>query len=227
MGRTTSNADSRSEATSSRRSSSDAVQVADLAGPDEGVSQRHRASAHPPRSSASSRAMTSGTWRRTAASSKQASRSASGSLAATAGRSPGARGAGPARRRRAGRCAGRWRRRPRATGRPSRRGPASTRDEACSPRPALDVLAHPLRPDDQALDQARRLRQHVVEQDRRVGQDHPLRGAVADVALVPQRLVLEARSARSRGAAGRGRRSAPTGSGCACGASPRSPSGRA
>ena len=33
--------------------------------------------------------------------------------------------------------------------------------------------------------------EHVVEQDRRVGQDHPLRGAVADVALVPQRLVLE------------------------------------
>jgi len=53
------------------------------------------------------------------------------------------------------------------------------------PEPALDVLAHSLRPDHQPLDQARRPDQHVVEQDRRVGQDHPLGGAVADVALVP------------------------------------------
>ena len=35
------------------------------------------------------------------------------------------------------------------------------------------------------------LHQHVVEQDRRVGQDDPLRRRVADVALVPERLVLE------------------------------------
>ena len=48
------------------------------------------------------------------------------------------------------------------------------------------------------------LHEHVVEQDRRVGQDHPLGRAVADVALVPQRLVLERRSGRSRGAGGRG-----------------------
>ena len=34
--------------------------------------------------------------------------------------------------------------------------------------------------------------EHVVEQDRGVGQRDPLRRAVADVALVPQRLVLEA-----------------------------------
>ena len=61
--------------------------------------------------------------------------------------------------------------------------------------------------------------EHVVEQDRRVRQDHPLGRRVADVALVPQRLVLERRAGRSRAAAGRGRRSARTGSGCACGAS--------
>ena len=47
------------------------------------------------------------------------------------------------------------------------------------------------RADDEALDQAGHLHEHVVEQDRGVGQDHPLRGGVADVALVPQRLVLE------------------------------------
>ena len=34
---------------------------------------------------------------------------------------------------------------------------------------------------------------HVVEQDRRVGQDHPLGAGVGDVALVPQRDVLDAR----------------------------------
>ena len=58
-------------------------------------------------------------------------------------------------------------------------------------QPALDVLAHPLRPDDQPVDQAGHPDQHVVEQDRRVGQDDPLGRAVADVPLVPQRLVLE------------------------------------
>ena len=35
------------------------------------------------------------------------------------------------------------------------------------------------------------LHQHVVEQRRRVGQRHALDRRVADVALVPQRLVLE------------------------------------
>ena len=38
------------------------------------------------------------------------------------------------------------------------------------------------------------LLEQVVEQDRRVGQDHALRRGVADVALVPQRLVLERRA---------------------------------
>ena len=43
----------------------------------------------------------------------------------------------------------------------------------------------------QPLDQPGHLHEHVVEHDRRVGQDHPLGARVADVALVPERLVLE------------------------------------
>ena len=58
---------------------------------------------------------------------------------------------------------------------------------------ARDVLAHPLGPDDEPVDEAGHLHEHVVEQDRGVGQDHPLGRGVADVALVPERLVLERR----------------------------------
>ena len=39
---------------------------------------------------------------------------------------------------------------------------------------------------------------HVVEQDRRVGQDHALDAGVGDVALVPERDVLERRARRCR-----------------------------
>ena len=60
--------------------------------------------------------------------------------------------------------------------------------------PALDVLAHPLRPDHEALHERGHLRQHVVEEDRGVGEDDSLGAAVADVALVPERLVLERRA---------------------------------
>ena len=38
---------------------------------------------------------------------------------------------------------------------------------------ARDVLAHPLRPDDEALDETGHADEHVVEQDRGVGQDRP------------------------------------------------------
>jgi hypothetical protein len=61
------------------------------------------------------------------------------------------------------------------------------------PEAPLDVLAHPLAADDEAFDEPGGPDEHVVEQDRRVRQDHPLRGGVADVALVPERLVLERR----------------------------------
>ena len=59
------------------------------------------------------------------------------------------------------------------------------------PQAAGDVLAHPLGPDHEPLDQAGHPHEHVVEDDRRVGQDDPLGARVADVALVPERLVLE------------------------------------
>ena len=61
------------------------------------------------------------------------------------------------------------------------------------PEPALDVLAHALRPHDQAVDQGPEADEHVVEERRRAGQRHPLHRRVADVPLVPERLVLEAR----------------------------------
>ena len=57
----------------------------------------------------------------------------------------------------------------------------------------VEVCAHPLLVYDQAADDADRERLHVVEQDRRVGQDHALGAGVADVALVPQRDVLDRR----------------------------------
>src|SRR5439155_4594687 len=59
------------------------------------------------------------------------------------------------------------------------------------PEPPIDVLAHPLRPDEEIPNEPRRLLEQVVEQDRGVGQDNPLGRRMADVALVPQRLVLE------------------------------------
>ena len=137
--------------------------------------------------------MTSGTCRRKAASSKQASSWASDRRWATAGST-----ARRSRRRRA------------LVGRPERRAlddgvgvlarhPAlvDQGDEhagrGVEPEPAGDVLAHPLGADQQAVDQPGHPDEHVVEQDRRVGQDDPLRARVADVALVPERLVLERR----------------------------------
>ena len=68
-----------------------------------------------------------------------------------------------------------------------------TRLLACSPRPRVDVLAHPLGADDEPLEQAGHPDEHVVEDDRRVGQDDPLGAGMADVALVPERLVLQRR----------------------------------
>ena len=59
-----------------------------------------------------------------------------------------------------------------------------------------------------------------------VRQRHPLDRAVRDVTLVPERHVLEARAEIARAATEPGRRAAPRGSGCACGAWPSSPSGR-
>src|SRR3954452_6565659 len=57
----------------------------------------------------------------------------------------------------------------------------------------VEVRAHPVGMHDQAAHDADREVVHVVEQDRRVGQDDPLGARVRDVALVPQRDVLDAR----------------------------------
>ena len=56
-----------------------------------------------------------------------------------------------------------------------------------------EVLAHPLGIDHHAVDDARETAQHVIERDEAVGQDDALDRRVRDVALVPQRDVLERR----------------------------------
>src|ERR1700691_4534512 len=57
----------------------------------------------------------------------------------------------------------------------------------------LEVGAHALGVDGHALHERDRAVLEVVEQDRRVGQDHALDGGVGDVTLVPQGDVLERR----------------------------------
>jgi len=83
-----------------------------------------------------------------------------------------------ARRRLAASCAGPRRTRPRA-----KPGLLDQGEEhaaaAVETEPALDVLAHPVRPDDQTFDEAARLDQHVVKQDRGIGEEYALGGRVA------------------------------------------------
>src|SRR3954469_995954 len=57
----------------------------------------------------------------------------------------------------------------------------------------VEVRAHAIGVDDEAADDPQREVLHVVEQDRRVRQDHALGARVRDVALVPERDVLDAR----------------------------------
>ena len=232
VGSTTSKAEIRSDATRSSRPSRQLVQVADLARSQEVVSaasgtlglaievvprRRH--------SGASSRPMTSGTCCRNAA--RRSTRRARRATACGDGRVDREQVA---------------QRRPLVRG--AQRGALDdrvrllARQAAAAPRgrrarrrgveaeAARDVLAHPLGADHEPLDQAGHPHEHVVEDDRGVGQDDALGARVADVALVPERLVLEGGAARTRAGGGPARRSAPTGSGCACGASPTSPSGR-
>jgi hypothetical protein len=56
----------------------------------------------------------------------------------------------------------------------------------------LQVLPHAHRVDDHPLDEREHPPLHVIEQRRRVGQGDPLDRRVGDVALVPQRDVLQA-----------------------------------
>ena len=55
----------------------------------------------------------------------------------------------------------------------------------------LEVSAHPLLADDEALDEPREAVEHVVDGEERVGDDDALGRRVRDVALVPERDVLE------------------------------------
>ena len=69
----------------------------------------------------------------------------------------------------------------------------------------VEVAPHAVRVDDHPARDADREVLHVVEQDRRVGQDHALGAGVRDVALVPQGDVLDRGLARSRAGRARGR----------------------
>ena len=88
-------------------------------------------------------------------------------------------------------------------------------------------FAHPLGIDEQFVDHPGQPGEGEVERDRRVGADIALDRGVADVALVPQRDILQRRASRSRAPCGRGRSGSRSAPGCACAASPTSPSGRA
>ena len=58
---------------------------------------------------------------------------------------------------------------------------------------AVEVLAHPLGENLHSVDEPHALCQHVIGQNRRVGQNHALDGGVRDVSLMPQRNVLHRR----------------------------------
>src|SRR6476646_1787033 len=55
----------------------------------------------------------------------------------------------------------------------------------------LEVAAHPLRPDVEPFDQPGEPLEHVVQREERIRDDHALRRGVRDVALVPERHVLQ------------------------------------
>ena len=232
VGRTTSKArEPVADATSSRRSRPSVEQVAHLARPDEGAAARCAQRAASPVRPWDSQAIEAGddlggTLRRKSASSKQAASARADRRAATSGSA--ASSSRSWRRSSAARSESRWTM-AYASSRdspPCSTSASRTRLLAVQAQPALDVLAHPLRPDDQPLDQAARLAPACSRAGSWRRAAAPARAEVADVALVPERLVLQRRVRRSRAAGGPGRRSARTGSGCACGASPSCPSGR-
>ena len=245
VGRTTSNA-RQPVAGHEQQPIADLEQVAHLARPDEsarggeacarrradrrGSSSQRATSAASFRAGtrSSRRAMAVGTLRRKWLSSKQAARRLVGEAGGDV-RVGGEQVAqlARARRRPAASCAGRPRRPPRATGPPPRRGPAGRGCWQWRPRPRSMFSRIRSGRTTRPLDQAARLHEHVVEQDRGVGEQDPLG---ADEWLM-------SRSCQSgwfsRAAAGVAAQEArhpgdplATGSGCACGASPSCPSGR-
>ena len=62
----------------------------------------------------------------------------------------------------------------------------------------VEVPPHPLGVDDEPVDEPGEAVEHVVEREERIGEHHSLRARVGDVALVPERDVLQAH--RCRGA---------------------------
>ena len=94
-------------------------------------------------------------------------------------------------------------------------------DEAAEP---VEVLAHGVGIDEQLVDHVGQSRQREIERDRRVGADHPLDRGMRDVALVPQRDVLQRRDDRRAHDAGEAGQVLAQAPGCACAASPTSPS---
>ena len=114
-----------------------------------------------------------------------------------------------------------------ARARPRRTSASSTCSEYIAPPSRSRFARHALGPDLETLDHAGEAREHEVERDRRVGRDHALDRRVADVALVPERHVLER---GERVAAHQPREPADVlgeDRGSACAASPTSPSARA
>src|SRR6478735_1651451 len=65
---------------------------------------------------------------------------------------------------------------------------AMTEDEAVT---RLEIAEHPLGMDDEAFDDPREAVEHVVECEERIGNDYALGRGLRDVALVPERHVLE------------------------------------
>ena len=76
------------------------------------------------------------------------------------------------------------------------------------PERRVEVAQHALGIHAHALDEPRELHEHVVREHQRVGEDDALDRRVRDVALVPQRDVLERRPAGCRAARARARRAA-------------------
>ena len=90
----------------------------------------------------------------------------------------------------------------------------------------VEVLEHARGMHLHARDDGRERRDDVVREQHRVREDDALDRRVRDVALVPQRDVLERGLQVRRAAPAQGRRAARTSPGCACAASRSSPSAR-
>ena len=188
VGRTTSKVEMRSLATSSRRVVVERVDLADLAARDVRAGLRHGRA--PLRVRGGGRRSTS-TWRVYAAHVEDVVElDASGRPTSGSARTSSLEVDAP-RPRRASRRAARG-------GTPSSRArPALDEREQQALREVeavarVEVAPHALREDDEPVDEPGEAVEHVVEREERVGDDDALGRGVGDVALVPERHVLEA-----------------------------------